>query len=56
MNMSCNHEKCEPYRSCQALTERERRDEFWHRRRLGMPTDEMGIDPLAWLEGDTETG
>jgi hypothetical protein len=56
MTMNCTHEECEPYGSCQALTEHERRDEFWFRQRTGLPDDDLGTDPLAWYEGVTETG
>jgi hypothetical protein len=56
MSMSCDHEACEPYGSCQALTEYERRGEFWLRCRTGLPADGLATDPVAWYEGVTETG
>jgi hypothetical protein len=48
---TCGHEQCEPYNSCQDATEHERRDDFWERRKRKMPTDQMGTDPLAWIDG-----
>jgi hypothetical protein len=54
--MGCDHEQCEPYGSCQALTDYERRADFWFRRRAGWPEANLATDPLAWYEGVTETG
>jgi hypothetical protein len=53
VSTNCTHDKCEPYNSCQAATDYERRSEFWWRRAWNRPTDDMGTDPLAWLNGDT---
>lgn len=53
MSTNCTHDKCEPYNSCQAATDYERRGEFWWRRARNRPTDDMGTDPVAWLNGDT---
>jgi hypothetical protein len=55
-NMGCEHEECEPYGSCQALTDWERRTDFSFRQRTGLPVDDLATDPLAWYEGVTETG
>jgi hypothetical protein len=55
MSMSCDHEKCEPYGSCQALTEYERRGDFWFRYRTGQRPGDMGTDPVAYVDGVTET-
>ena len=49
----CGHEQCEPYNSCQAATDHERREDFWQRRAWKFPVDDLGTDPLAWLNGDT---
>jgi len=54
--MNCTHEECEPYSSCQALTDWERRIEFRFRQRTGLPADDLATDPVAWYEGATETG
>jgi hypothetical protein len=48
----CGHDECAAYGSCQAGSEKDRRDDFWLRRRAGLPTDNLGTDPLAWLNGD----
>lgn len=53
--MGCTHEECEPYGSCQALTDWERKIEFRFRQRAGDPADELATNPLAWYEGVTET-
>ena len=52
MSANCSHEECEPYNSCRAATELERRRDFWLRRYAKQPTDQLGTDPLAWLNGD----
>jgi len=52
MSVNCSHEECEHYNSCIAATERERRQDFWTRRRRHLPVDQLGTDPLAWLNGD----
>jgi hypothetical protein len=49
----CGHEQCEPYNSCQVATDYERRSDFWGKRAWKIPTDDLGTDPLAWLNGDT---
>jgi hypothetical protein len=53
MSANCTHEQCEIYDSCVAATEYERRKDFWGRRAWKMPVDQLGTDPLAWLDGDT---
>lgn len=53
MSANCQHEECDPYRRCQAATLEERRAAFWLRYRSEgrrYPED-MGTDPLGWLEG-----
>jgi hypothetical protein len=48
----CDHAVCAAYDSCQFGSYYERRDDFWFRRQAGLPTDQLGTDPLAWLDGD----
>lgn len=53
MSADCQHEECDPYRRCQAATLEERKAGFWLRYRSEgrrYPED-MGTDPLGWLEG-----
>jgi hypothetical protein len=54
--MNCTHPECEPWGTCQGLTEYERRNEYWFRQRHGIPDDDLGTDPIAYYEGVTETG
>ena len=48
----CDHTACADYDSCQFGSDDERRADFWLRRKAGLPTDQLGTDPLAWLDGD----
>ena len=48
---NCQHDQCEDYRRCQAATLEERKDAFWMRYRQGYYADDMGTDPIGWLEG-----
>lgn len=53
MSTNCSHDQCEPYNTCVAAREKTRRDDFWQRRARKEPVDQLGTDPLAWLNGDT---
>lgn len=48
---NCDHDQCENYSRCQAATLTERKADFWFRYRQGRHPEEMGTDPIGWLEG-----
>jgi hypothetical protein len=45
----CDHDECPGNCLYQPLSRR--RDDFWRMRWARVPTDGMGTDPVAWLEG-----
>jgi hypothetical protein len=51
-NPDCHHARCQGYRACQFTEDKRRRDDFWHRWRLGENIRSLGTDPLTALNGD----
>jgi hypothetical protein len=45
----CDHDGCPGGCLYQGLSWR--KDEFWRRWRAREPASDMGVDPVAWLEG-----
>lgn len=45
----CDHDDCPGNCLYQPLSRR--REEFWMLRWAHLPTDELGTDPVAWLDG-----